>query len=573
MLCNPGKTSWMFWDWCFALALVVIVPLLYFPYAIHNLPVASHVDERVNLEVLRHFHEGSLNPHFFMYPTLYYYVAYFLTLPFSFSKILLSGRLLNLSFVGLIAATTYTFCRRHLNSRSVGVITAFCIMTSKIITDNSSYLNTDILLAVTTMASLYYLVEYFHYNRRREWFIGMVLLGCAVGCKYTAFLLYIAYYITEILLRIWSWKTKSEDEGKSTLLTSKVSQRILVTGLLSLGLIALLVALVFPVTAALEFISRNRTNADLKPPSEYLNFFHHTRALLAGIGIGCLISAIVVERVKMVYEWIAPRRLYYGLGIVMIVFMFSTPYSLITPKKFLYDVGAVARTSVIVASNHAQWSNYFSWLIHSENLILLVLSAAGIVVIGLRKQSHFLIVAVYVLVFLYVIGSVHVGFARYLTPLLPIMYCGAGTALITLWKRTSTTSVYWTRGFTIVLATIISVQLAIKIIRGREQSRSTDAFFTSYQVIKSLNPLMVLYAGYAPTVELNLAGVQTTQVSWAQLRQGPLGEQLTCKEILVFDKTHALENQVRIQGDATVSTLLDDSKGFGQQILRRSDCE
>src|ERR1700744_6635978 len=79
---TPTTANWMIWDWCFVLPLLVLVPILYFPFATHNLPVVSHVDERTSLEVLGRFHDGSLDPKFFMYPTLYYYVTYFLTIPF-----------------------------------------------------------------------------------------------------------------------------------------------------------------------------------------------------------------------------------------------------------------------------------------------------------------------------------------------------------------------------------------------------------------------------------------------------------------------------------------------------------
>jgi hypothetical protein len=69
---SQAKVSWALRDWCLALALIVVVPAIYLPYAFHNLPVAAHVDEQTSLLVLKHFHDGSLNPQFFMYPTLYY---------------------------------------------------------------------------------------------------------------------------------------------------------------------------------------------------------------------------------------------------------------------------------------------------------------------------------------------------------------------------------------------------------------------------------------------------------------------------------------------------------------------
>jgi hypothetical protein len=136
--------------------LIVVVPAIYLPYALHNLPVAAHVDERTSLLVLKHFHDGSLNPQFFMYPMLYYYVTYFLTAAFPFSKVLLYGRLLNLSFVGLTAAIMYCLCERHLESRAAGVVAVLCIVSSTTITDSAAYICTDVLLAATSIAALFF---------------------------------------------------------------------------------------------------------------------------------------------------------------------------------------------------------------------------------------------------------------------------------------------------------------------------------------------------------------------------------------------------------------------------------
>jgi 4-amino-4-deoxy-L-arabinose transferase-like glycosyltransferase len=557
-------------DWCFMLILIMLVPLIYFPYALSNLPVASNVDERISLGILKHFHDGSLDPHFFMYPTLYYYLTYLLTASFPFSKVLFYGRLANLSFVGLTGAVTYAFCRRHLDSRAVGVVAALCVVSSTIITTSGSYLCTDALLAATTMASLYYLVEFFHHRGKRQWLIGMLLLGCAVGCKYTAFLLFIAYGMTEILANMWN--RTSEEEEHDNLFTTRVSRRLLIVVLLAVAVVALVVAAWFPTTAALEFVARTRTNADLKPTLVYLGFFHHIRLLLVGMAVASVISAAVVARVQMVYECIAVKRLYFGLGIVILVSVLATPYSLITPGRFLYDLGALARANVIVVSNHAQWGSYLSWLIQNENLILLVLSGIGIIMVGRRKQSKLLVVAVYLLVSAYVIGSAHSGYARYLTPLLPILYCGAGAAFIGLWNRKVVGHIPWARVLAIALVVVASVQLGNKVIDAREQSKTEDACWKSYQVITSLAPRSILFAGEAPSVELELVGIQATQVSWAKLRERPLSAQLTCDQMLVFDKVHALEEHVKFQVDPTASTVLDEPSGHGQQILRRSDC-
>ena len=65
--------------WVLLLVLMLAAMIIYYPRASHNLPVATNVDDRTSLAVLLRFHQGSANPKFFMYPTLYYYLTYALT--------------------------------------------------------------------------------------------------------------------------------------------------------------------------------------------------------------------------------------------------------------------------------------------------------------------------------------------------------------------------------------------------------------------------------------------------------------------------------------------------------------
>ncbi len=566
---TPTTANRMIWDWCFVLALLVLVPMFYFPFATHNLPVVSHVDERTSLEVLTRFHDGSLDPKFFMYPTLYYYVTYFLTIAFPFSKILFCGRLLNLSFVGVTAAITYRFCQRHLESRSVGVIAALCVATSATLASSAAYLCTDVLLTAATLASLFYLVEFFHYHRRRDWILAMLTLGCAISCKYTAFVVYIAYFITEILYRIMN---RSDESVQDPFLSAKVSRKIIVCTLLGVAAVALVVALAFPANAAITFIASTRTNPDLKSTAEYLDFFHHIRLLMAKIAIVSVIGAIVIGRFKSAYEWIALRRIYYGLGLVVVVCALCTPYSMITPRRFIYDLGALARTNIIVVSSHAQWRDYISWLIQNENDLILALCVIGLVIWALGRKSQFLIVAVYLLVFSFIIGSAHIGFARYVDPLLPLIYCGAGISLMYLWSQRAKVGLL-AKGITIVLCAIALMQLRTGIVAARELGRTTDSDYASYQAIISLAPKSVIFAGVAPYVELQRVGITTKQISWAEVGQKPLSGQIRCDQVLVFDKAGVVRNQITLQEDPLVVSVLDDPRGHGQQVFKRSDCK
>jgi hypothetical protein len=254
--------------------------------------------------------------------------------------------------------------------------------------------------------------------------------------------------------------------------------------LLGCGLIALAAALVFPTTAAMNFIAKTRTNPNLKDPALYLAFFHHIRLLLAKIAILSVAVAILIGWV--IYDCVALRRLYYGLGIIVLVSIIATPYSLITLRRFRYDLGALARANVIVTSNRAQRGSYASWLAQDENLVLLVLSAtASESLHSKRNQSFWSWPSI--LSCQLVTGSAHLGYPWYLTPLLPIAYCGAGVALMHLWDRESGRLAILARLAMIALVVIVLKQVGTRIVAERQQARGSDADFASYQAIVSLS--------------------------------------------------------------------------------------
>ena len=402
-----------------------------------------------------------------------------------------------------------------------GVVAALCIVDSTTITDSAAYICTEVLLAATSMAALFYLVEFFHYKGRREWLVGMLLLGCAVGCKYTAFLLFISYCMTETLLRI---QNRREEKENDAWLDAKVPRKVLVCILLGCGLIALAAALVFPTTAAMNFIAKTRANPNLKDPALYLAFFHHIRLLLAKIAILSVAVAILIGWVKMIYDCVALRRLYYGLGIIVLVSIIATPYSLITPRRFLYDLGALARANVIVTSNHAHWGSYASWLAQDENMVLLVLSAIGLGIAAFQKESKFLVVAVY-------LRRVSVC-DRFGLPGLPTVSHAVASDRLLRSRRSADASLGSRVGPARHSCQIGDDRFGRHRFEagGNQNSRRET---TSQGQRRGFCELpgncffyrltLFLYAENAPGVELGLAGIPTKRVSWATL--APKGAQ------------------------------------------------
>jgi hypothetical protein len=560
------------WDWCFLLGCVLIVPLIYFPYILHNLPVAGNVDEQTSLAILLRFHHGSLNPQFFMYPTLYYYLTYSLVAPWSSTHFLLAGRALNLCLVGLTAFLSYAFCKRHLDSQAAGLIAALCVITSTTITNSGSYLCTDVLLAAATLASLYYLVAYFRGCGSRSWLLGMVLLGAAVGSKYTAFLLFIAYYIAELIISIR--RLKSENGARSGSEDERFSRTAVLSFLLTCGLIALCAACFFPVQPVLHFVAKNRSSANVRDPAEYLAFFQHLRRVLAELAILCLAVALLVRFSRPAYVSLARKRPYYGLLIVLLVSYLSTPYSLIDPKRFLYDLGALARSNIVVAADHAEWGQYLSWLFRSENSVLVVLGVIGLVIIAAKARIHLFIAGLYLVLYGLVIGSAHLGYPRYLTPVLPLLYCGAGLAFVRLWRwEPLAASFPLTKVVAVILGFTVAAQLGTRIARDRALSRGSDALLASYQIARLNVAGTDLYAGYTPSVELEATGIKTRQVSWAALSTGSLGSQMACGDLLILDKKQAKLHSIDPREDPTMAVLLDHSGSDGQEVVRRKDCQ
>jgi len=565
-------------DWLLLPACLCLVPLLYFPYLFHNLPVAVNVDERTALVILERFHHGSLNPQFFMYPTLYYYLTYLWTAagPANNSvNDLLWGRVLNLGLVGLTAFVSYAFCKRHLASPAAGWIAALCVISSPIITNSGSYLCTDVLLAATTMGSLHYLVAYFAGDGRRSWLPGMLLLGAAVGSKYTAFLLFLAYYLAE-----WIVSVRRPAPIEAGQRSAYLSRTAVISLLMAAGGAALLAACLFPVQAALHFAAGARTNADLGDPAEYLRFFQHLRRLLGEVAVLCFVMAAAARLSRRVYAGLARKKPYLGLAIVLLVTLLSTPYSLITPRRFLYDLGALARANIVVASPHAEWGQYLAWLFSHENGILVALGIVGLGLIAARARAELIVAGLYLVLYGVVIGSAHIGYPRYLTPVLPLLYCGTGAALVTLWQwrppaagtKSGIGSSLWIRATIVLLAVTVAIQLGVKIARERALSRGSDAFLASYDLARHNLSGTDLYAGYAPFAELDAAGVRTRQVSWAALSNGPIGDQMSCADLLLFDTQGARRHGIDASADKSLILMLDAPGGDGQQVMRRRDC-
>lgn len=497
---------------------------IWFPLAKYNLPVAANVDERTGWSIIANFYTGDLNPHFFLYPTLYYYLDYLITRPFGIHNILFSGRILNLILVAASAMATYFLALSVMRKRLAGTVAATFVVCSPLFAASGSYLCTDVLLAVLSIASLTFMLRYLEGHLTLDWFAGMVLCGLSVGCKYTAFILFIAYVFVEV----GGSPLEDGDQPRTWLLAWRVSKSCLVPLVLGAGILFCSVAVFFPFHWAMTFIQTHRTNVNGKSAAGYLLFFRALRIQFTLLGVGSLALGLLLARFDDIWRRISPVRLYLGLGIVGAVFLLTTPFSVISPFRFLYDVGAVLKNNVDVPHGHSQWSNYLRWFIANESWVIGVLAIAGGILL-LKNWPRLRLLYIYSALYILAIGASHRGFPRYLVPLLPILFCLAGYAVAVLVQSRQGR---W-------IAACIFVPLifwyVVHIRQVRRAAKRTDDVYSAYMLTNSARPRKVYFAGMAPSEELKNEGYQVQEVSWKEVVSPEFWNELECRDVVILD--------------------------------------
>lgn len=486
-----------------------------------------------------------MNPHFFLYPTFYYYFTYLATRFWPFSEVLLHGRMLNMACVGLTGWIAYMFCARHFQSRPAGIVAAIAVVTSPIIAFSGSYLCTDVFLAAATLASIYFLTTFFGNGSMKSWTAGMVLLGLAVGCKYTAFLLFIAYVAQEAALR---WREKEAAAGPF------VSRRLLVALLGAAGVALVLAAVAFPTHLAIDFVARTRTNPNGRPAAEYMPFFHAVRMKMGAAGALLLVISALVLLVRQAYLTLAPSRLYKGLAIILGMCVVTTPYSLITPKKFILDIGSLAKLNLVVVGGTQQWHDYWTWYAQSETLI-------------------FGLALIYIVLYFLVIGTSHKGYPRYFTAILPLLYCFAGYTAVQLAAlpvrgRRLTPAFQYAVIACIVAATFYNTSLHVREVR--QLASAHDEFWASYTTALARRPDKVLTLGDAPDTELTNAGFNVEAMPEAAIFSPAALSALGCNQLLIVEGKDADAHTLR---STTLKPILDAQGIYGQKVYVQRNCK
>lgn len=212
------------------LALVVLTALLLRIWGIsHDLPYIYHPDEPVPLEIsLRMFKTGDMNPHFFHWPSLLFYLNFLAYIPYYlFGKLLgifqtpdsilapvkvvmggtyapmptvvLLGRFLSVGF-GIGSVLLAYLIGKRLTARAwVGLLAALLVAVSPTTVWHSRWITPDTMAAFFTLASVYASLLVYQEGRTRHYVIAAVCIGLAASSKYNAVLTVLPLLVAHVL--------------------------------------------------------------------------------------------------------------------------------------------------------------------------------------------------------------------------------------------------------------------------------------------------------------------------------------------------------------------------------------
>lgn len=510
------------------IALLIRSKLLFF-----NLPVCANIDERQGLRLLFHFQNDSLNPLFFRYPTLYYYLTYFFIKIFgNILNSLFIGRLLNLFIGASTAIVIYHLSNNVFKSKQVGLLAALFTLFSPIIVGNCSYIITDPLLTLFSLLTLFYMLKFFQSNNRiRLLFLMMLFMGLAIATKYTAVLIIFVYLIMEFYKNLGPIKN-TNDSIIIKIFNTKINPTIFSLFVLFFGIALLTLSIHFPENYIQLLISRGgNLNAELNQTD--LDFILSTKNKLLFLGFLSIIFSIVIFSVKKIRDRFILLRPYLAIFIILIIFLACNPYIFKSWTIFLYDFGAEMKANQF-AGKGIQFLDYIKFYIKKESILVFVFFIVGLFT-AIKTKRSILILLLYLIIQYLIIGSATRGFPRYLTPLLPIIFSFSAYGIYSLSTYLGEKIKF---GKLIIIPIIFFIFLenyhVVKPILNRRFHN--DDMYESYQYVINRNPNIIYYSGYVPDVEFELYGLSTVQIAERDLNIKSLSEVMNFSDILIVDR-------------------------------------
>lgn len=529
-----------------------------------NLPICANIDERQGLRLLYQFDNFNMNPQFFRYPALYYYITYaFSNILGNINNFIFFGRILNLIIGGGIAIATYKLAVTVYDSKNTGVIAGFFTLSSPIIVDNCSYIITDPLLSLLSLFSILYIYKFFNSDHNLiSLFLMILFVGLALATKYTALLLIIVYLIFELKNKIPSILGNSK---LTKFLNYDFNPKYFTIISFLIGVIIIFTVWILPIELFSALISQGGninaklTNSDLEFVKSILTKFIYLGTCLIFIGV---VSILTKQLFKPFYK----VRPYFVILLITLIFILFNPYIIISLKHFIYDFGAELKANQFAGQTN-QFINYFKIYFNRESIIIFIFLFIGFYY-SIREKKYISIFVIYLLISYFIIGSATRGYERYLTPILPILFIVSSFGIVSIISKITNHS----KLIIILFIGLISLifydnYLWLKPIVGKQYHH--DDIYASYHFIIKQNVDNVYYSGYVPDIELKINGKNTIEIAERNLTDKDIKTILNINDILIVDgDRQELINRNNINSIKIIKSYIAD---YGQYIYTLSE--
>jgi 4-amino-4-deoxy-L-arabinose transferase-like glycosyltransferase len=202
----------------------------------YDLPNIYHPDEPIYINIIQSIYQGDLNPHFFNYPTLFFYLNALAYLPyFGFLRLIgqpvavlpveslvmgvtltqtpeavLVSRAVSILFgVGAIG-WLFLIGRRLTGNPWVGLMAALLLAISPTAIKLNRFITPDTFVVFFTLAAVYFSLRLYREGRQRDYLLAGICAGLAASSKYNAGLVVLVVLFAHFLRYGWEGSVKFE---------------------------------------------------------------------------------------------------------------------------------------------------------------------------------------------------------------------------------------------------------------------------------------------------------------------------------------------------------------------------
>ncbi len=224
----------------FLLAIVILIAIGIRVWGInYDLPYIYHPDEPLYVNISQQiFKTGDLNPHFFNYPSLFFYINSVAYIPYyligKFAGIfssradvlspvslimgvtkaqlpsaILLGRLITTIFGIGTVIITYLVGKRIANKEYVGILAALLVAVEPTVVSLSRFITPDIFVTFFAMAAFLAILLVYKSGNTQSYIMAGILIGLTASCKYNGVLiilpLFVAHFLRQGKLVLKGW--------------------------------------------------------------------------------------------------------------------------------------------------------------------------------------------------------------------------------------------------------------------------------------------------------------------------------------------------------------------------------